>query len=101
MYDKDKMSELAAQKDKWQATTLQRNLGRFPETRDKFMTTSGEPIKGLYTPLDVADLDYQGDLGMPGEYPFTRGIHPSLYRGRPWTMRMFAGFGCRGNQRTL
>ena len=93
MYDKDKLAELAEQKDKWAETTLQRNLARFPERRDKFTTTSGEPIKKLYTPLDVADLDYLGDLGMPGEYPLTRGVHPTLYRGRPWTMRMFAGFG--------
>ena len=57
------------------------------------MTTSGEPIRRLYTPLDVADLDYLDDLGHPGEYPFTRGVHSTLYRGKPWTMRMFAGFG--------
>ncbi|MBP8002565.1 MAG: methylmalonyl-CoA mutase family protein [Chloroflexi bacterium] len=57
------------------------------------MTTSSEPIKRLYTPLDVADLDYGRDLGHPGEYPFTRGVHSTLYRGKPWTMRMFAGFG--------
>ena len=93
MYDKNKLAELAEQKDKWTETTLQRNLARFPERREKFTTTSGEPIKKLYTPLDVADLDYLGDLGMPGEYPLTRGVHPTLYRGRPWTMRMFAGFG--------
>jgi methylmalonyl-CoA mutase N-terminal domain/subunit len=93
MYDKDKLADLAERKDKWAETTLQRNLARFPERRDKFTTTSGEPINKLYTPLDVADLDYLGDLGMPGEYPLTRGVHPTLYRGRPWTMRMFAGFG--------
>ena len=51
------------------------------------------PINRLYTPLDVADLDYGRDLGFPGEYPFTRGVHPTMYRGRLWTMRMFAGFG--------
>ena len=93
MYDKEKLAELPEQKDKWTETTLQNNLARFPERRDEFTTTSGEPIKKLYTPLDVADLDYLDDLGMPGEYPLTRGIHPTLYRGRPWTMRMFAGFG--------
>lgn len=93
MHDKDELAELVKRKDKWQETTLQQNLERFPETRDNFTTTSGEPINRLYTPLDVADLDYLADLGMPGEYPFTRGVHPTLYRGRPWTMRMFAGFG--------
>ena len=93
MYDKDKLAELAVQKDKWTEKTLKATLAHFPERRKKFTTTSGEPINRLYTPLDVADLDYLGDLGLPGEYPLTRGIHPTLYRGRPWTMRMFAGFG--------
>ena len=57
------------------------------------MTTSSESIKVLYTPLDVAGLDYMADLGFPGEYPYTRGIHATMHRGRPWTMRQFAGFG--------
>ncbi len=93
MYDKKKLAELAESKDKWEETTLQQSLSRFPERHDKFTTTSGEPIRKLYTPLDVPDLDYSDDLGFPGQYPYTRGIHASLYRGRPWTMRMFAGFG--------
>ncbi len=93
MYDKQKLAELAESKDKWEETTLQKSLARFPERRRKFMTTSAEPIKRLYTPLDVADLEYARDLGHPGDYPYTRGIHAPLYRGRPWTMRMFAGFG--------
>ncbi len=93
MYDKRKLAELSEQRDKWEETTLQQSLTRFPERKRKFMTTSGEPIERLYTPLDVADLDYLGDLSYPGEYPYTRGIHATLYRGRPWTMRMFAGFG--------
>ncbi len=57
------------------------------------MTTSSAPVERLYTPLDVAGLDYERDLGFPGEYPFTRGVHPTMHRGRLWTMRMFAGFG--------
>jgi methylmalonyl-CoA mutase N-terminal domain/subunit len=93
MYDKHKLAELSEQRDKWEETTLQQSLTRFPERKRKFMTTSGEAIERLYTPLDVADLDYLSDLGYPGEYPYTRGIHATLYRGRPWTMRMFAGFG--------
>ena len=93
MYDKDKLAEIGEGAEKWEETTLQKSQARFPERRSRFMTTSSEPIKRLYTPLDVADLDYMDDLGMPGEYPFTRGVHASLYRGRPWTMRMFAGFG--------
>ena len=93
MYDRQKLAEIKRNKDKWEETTLPRNLSRHPERLENFMTTSGEPINRLYSPLDVADLDYMDDLGFPGEYPYTRGVHASLYRGRPWTMRMFAGFG--------
>jgi methylmalonyl-CoA mutase N-terminal domain/subunit len=93
MYDKQKLEEIAENVEKWEETTLQRNQARLPERQKQFMTTSGESIKRLYTPLDVAELDYFGDLGNPGEFPYTRGIHASLYRARPWTMRMFAGFG--------
>jgi methylmalonyl-CoA mutase N-terminal domain/subunit len=93
MYDKKKLAELEENRDKWEETTLQRSLARFPERQEKFTTTSGEPIERLYTPLDVADLDYVNDLGHPGSYPYTRGVHATMYRGRSWTMRMFAGFG--------
>jgi methylmalonyl-CoA mutase, N-terminal domain len=58
-----------------------------------FVTTSGRPINRLYGPIDTAELDYIRDIGNPGEYPFTRGVHPTGYRGKPWTIRMFAGFG--------
>jgi|DewCreStandDraft_1066081.scaffolds.fasta_scaffold05688_2 methylmalonyl-CoA mutase N-terminal domain/subunit len=93
MYDKAKLAELAEARERWEETTLQRSLARTPERRQTFITTSGEPVERLYTPLEVADLDYLRDLGLPGEYPFTRGIHPTMHRGRLWTMRMFAGFG--------
>lgn len=93
MYDKNKLAEIREDKDKWEETTLQKTLSRFPERKKQFLTTSNEPIKRLYTPLDVANLDYRRDLGNPGEYPYTRGVHSTLYRGKPWTMRMFAGFG--------
>ena len=93
MYDQAKLAQLAESRDRWEETTLHQTLARAPERRDDFMTTSGEPIRRLYTPLDVADLDYLDDLGHPGEYPFTRGVHSTLYRGKPWTMRLFAGFG--------
>lgn len=93
MYDKEKLAQLQQQQDKWEETTLQHTIGRFPERKERFLTTSSETIRRLYTPLDVADLDYQADLGFPGDYPYTRGVHATMYRGRPWTMRMFAGFG--------
>src|SRR2546426_1621294 len=63
------------------------------ERRGSFTTISGRPINQLYTPADIASLDYERDLGDPGVFPYTRGIHPSGYRGKLWTMRQFAGFG--------
>ena len=59
----------------------------------KFTTMSGRPVRRVYEPADIAGLEYERDLSAPGEYPFTRGVHPTGYRGKPWTMRMFAGFG--------
>lgn len=93
MYDPRKIEELKLALEKWEETTLQQSMSRKPERRDRFMTTSSEDIDRLYTPVSVSGMDYMGDLGLPGEYPYTRGIHPTMYRGRPWTQRMFAGFG--------
>ena len=93
MYDKKTLTELADSLEAWERTTLQGTLAAMPERRRQFITTSSEPIRRLYTPLDVAGQDYSADLGFPGEYPYTRGVHPSLHRGKVWTMRMFAGFG--------
>jgi len=93
MFDKQKLEELQQALKKWEQTTLQKSLASMPERRSEFITASSEPIQRLYTPLDIADMDYLNDLGLPGEYPFTRGIHPTMHRGRLWTMRMFAGFG--------
>jgi len=93
MYDKKKLEELKDSLEQWEETSLQKTLASMPERQKKFITTSSEPINRLYTPLDVADMDYASSLGLPGEYPFTRGVHPTLHRGKLWTMRMFAGFG--------
>ncbi len=93
MYDRQKLEELRKQLEKWEETDLQQSMARMPEHKDRFITTSSEEIERLYTPLDVADMDYQQDLGLPGQYPYTRGVHPTMHRGRLWTMRMFAGFG--------
>ncbi len=93
MYDKAKLDELRRALERWEETTLQQSQGRLPEREPSFLTTSSEPIARLYTPVDVADLDYGRDLGLPGDYPYTRGVHPTLYRSKLWTMRMFAGFG--------
>src|SRR5512142_242988 len=93
MFDKHELAQIKLLKDKWEETTLQQTLSRSPERRDKFITASSEEIDRLYTPLDIQDMDYSRDIGMPGEYPYTRGVHSTMYRGKPWTMRMFAGFG--------
>lgn len=78
---------------RWEEETLKPTLARMPERAEKFTTTSLVPIKRLYTPLDIEDIDFHRDIGFPGEYPFTRGIHPTMYRGKLWTMRQFAGYG--------
>jgi methylmalonyl-CoA mutase N-terminal domain/subunit len=93
MYDKKKLDELRNSLEKWEETSLKKALASLPERSDEFITTSSEPINRLYTPLDVAETDYATSLGLPGEYPFTRGVHPTLHRSKLWTMRMFAGFG--------
>jgi len=77
----------------WEASTLNKVLSRFPEREETFSTLSGIEVSRLYTPLDTGDLDYLRDLGLPGQYPFTRGVQPTMYRGRFWTMRQYAGFG--------
>ncbi|MGD8622837.1 MAG: methylmalonyl-CoA mutase family protein, partial [Anaerolineales bacterium] len=93
MFDQEQLKALREALEKWEQTTLQNSLAKRPERREEFITTSSEPVERLYTPLDIADMDYMQDIGLPGEYPYTRGIHPTMYRGRKWTKRMFAGFG--------
>jgi methylmalonyl-CoA mutase N-terminal domain/subunit len=77
----------------WEARAVAPALAKHPERREAFVSTSGVPVDRLYTPEDLAQLDYARDLGYPGEFPFTRGIQPTMYRGRFWTMRQYAGFG--------
>lgn len=77
--------------EKWDTGLVAKSIARFPERKEKFVYDTGEEVKRLYTPLDV-EIDYNEDLGMPGQYPFTRGVQPTMYRGKLWTMRMYAGF---------
>jgi methylmalonyl-CoA mutase N-terminal domain/subunit len=77
---------------RWEKELVEKTVQRFPERKDPFTTSSDIPVKGLYTPEDV-DGDYEETLGFPGEYPFTRGVQPTMYRSRFWTMRQYAGFG--------
>jgi len=82
---------------KWKETTLKDSLEKSPERQEAFFTESGIPVKRLYTPLDLQDLDYNRDIGFPGQFPYTRGVYPTMYRGRLWTMRNYAGFGTAEN----
>ena len=93
MYDPQKLAKINQAQARWKASTLQQSLQQLPERQPKFITTSSEPIERLYSPIDLQDIDYLASLGFPGEYPYTRGVHPTLHRSRLWTMRMFAGFG--------
>jgi methylmalonyl-CoA mutase N-terminal domain/subunit len=83
----------ATAKQRWEREVLEPALAKAPERDVPFTTISGRPIDRLYTPDDVSGLDYQRDLNNPGQFPYTRGIHPTGYRGKLWTMRQFAGFG--------
>jgi methylmalonyl-CoA mutase, N-terminal domain len=78
---------------RWEEQVLKPSLEKSPERQREFTTLSGVPIERLYTPADLPTFDYSQELGDPGEYPYTRGIHPTMYRGRLWTMRQFSGFG--------
>jgi len=93
MYERPVTERIQSAVKLWESTDVQHAQARLPERRDPFTTISGAPVGRLYTPADVAGLNYDRDLGLPGRYPFTRGIHPTGYRAKPWTMRMFAGFG--------
>ena len=83
---------LPAAAKRWDENTVAKTVSRFPERKETFHTISGIPVNRLYTPLDSENLDYERDLGFPGEYPFTRGVQATGYRGRLWTMRQYSGF---------
>ena len=93
MFDHDKLEQLHKALQACEQAELKDTLDSMPERQEAFITTSSEPVERLYTPLDLPDFDYLAELGFPGEYPYTRGVHPSMHRGKLWTMRMFAGFG--------
>jgi len=93
MSDENKLKEIAKERERWEKTTVPEWICRHPERKKEFYNTSDIPIKRLYTPEDIKDIDYLKDIGFPGEYPFLRGIHATMHRGRLWTMRQFSGFG--------
>ncbi len=86
-------SRVKAARERWERRVLSPVTAKSPERRKRFPSTSGEPVELLYTPQDLEGFDYLRDAGFPGEYPFTRGVQPTMYRGRLWTMRQYAGFG--------
>jgi len=92
MFKDDQLEKAGEEKKKW-IEDLSKILSETPERLPRFTTVSDLEIKGLYTPDDIQDIDYSRDIGIPGIYPFTRGVQPSMYRGRLWTMRMFSGLG--------
>src|SRR5205809_1360195 len=92
LFDKATLEQLKDERRQWEETTVSKSQQRLPE-RDNLITTSSVPINRVYTPQDNDSLDYSRDIGLPGEYPYTRGVQPTMYRAKPWTMRMFAGFG--------
>lgn len=92
MCDPHKLEEVKAAKAKYDETVA-KVLTKMPERKAEFVNTSGIPIARVYTPLDLADFDYLQKLGVPGQYPYTRAVQPTAYRGRYWTMRQYAGFG--------
>ncbi len=89
----EELRKIQEAKEEWESTTLAKHLERHPERREEFISTSSRPVRRIYTPLDIPDFDYLRDLGFPSQYPFTRGVQPTMYRGRIWTMRQFAGMG--------
>ena len=93
MVAKDEIAKINNVAEMWEKEILQKSLNREKERKEVFTSISGTPIKRLYTPQDTATLDYNKHLGYPGQYPFTRGVQPTMYRGRFWTMRQYAGFG--------
>lgn len=100
MYTKDKITQVEEKVNEFENKTKEA-LAKRPERQETFYTGSGDEINRLYSPADIQDMDYMNDLGLPGQFPYTRGVQPTMYRGRLWTMRMYAGFATaeESNQR--
>jgi methylmalonyl-CoA mutase N-terminal domain/subunit len=92
MFDRRTIEKLRKEYKRW-SNKLEPSFAKTPELKGEFVNTSGIPVKRVYTPIALVDSDYMREIGLPGEYPFTRGVQPTMYRGRLWTMRQYAGFG--------
>jgi len=93
VFKKEKLGQIKEKRTDWEKNCYSKTIKDHPERKSKFENLSGTEIKSIYTPEDIANLDYDSDVGFPGVYPFLRGVHSTMYRGRLWTMRQFAGFG--------
>ncbi|MCU4800857.1 methylmalonyl-CoA mutase family protein [Halobacteria archaeon HArc-gm2] len=97
MFDPEELDEIRSAREEWEAEQVQPTVDRFGERRETFETdTRGREVDRLYTPEDIENVEYEDDLGFPGEEPYTRGVYPTGYRGRLWTMRQYAGMGTAG-----
>ena len=92
IFKEDEVAKIESDQKAWEKH-LQEKLVSAPERKENYTTISGTPVKALYTPADISDFNYTAQSGFPGMYPYTRGVQASMYRGRLWTMRMFAGLG--------
>lgn len=92
MFENEKLSHMKENREKWEENVLNKSLSKKPESKKEFKSVSGAVVNRLYTPEDIENIDYESEIGYPGQYPFTRGYQPTMYRGKPWTMRMYAGF---------
>lgn len=87
------LDDIRNRKQQWEKETVQKSFDKLPERQEALQTSSDIPVDRIYTSSEIRNFDYLHDLGFPGEYPFTRGVYPTLYRARLWTMRQYAGFG--------
>src|SRR5207245_1487501 len=92
-FDKKQLAKIKQERVRWESKTLKPWSRDSPEQKREFRNLSDIPVKRVYTPEDVSHLNESEQIGLPGEYPYVRGVYPTMYRGRPWTMRMFSGFG--------
>jgi methylmalonyl-CoA mutase N-terminal domain/subunit len=92
VYEKEFLKMLSRSFEEWEED-LSKDLQKYPERQEGFFSQAGYELKRVYTPLDIADLNYFEEIGFPGDYPYTRGVQRTMYRGRLWTMRQYAGFG--------
>ncbi len=93
MTSRENLKPIKQKKEEWEKKTVKKTLTRLPERKATFLMSSKIPLERLYTPVETESFDYLRDLGFPGEFPYTRGVYPTMYRGRLWTMRQYAGFG--------